>query len=65
MMNKCTVKFYFKVWKMEEGGWKLLLVISIESHCKIKLTKKDKHLLLIPVITSLFQLPASSMYNSN
>jgi len=44
---------------MEEGGWKLLLVIDDESHYKIKLTKKNNYLLLMSLKSSLFHPPAS------
>jgi len=41
---------------MEEGGWKLLLVIDNENLCKIKLAKKEGNLLLMTFRTSLFRL---------
>ncbi|MDR6919808.1 MULTISPECIES: hypothetical protein [Chryseobacterium] len=49
---------------MEEGGWKLLLVIATENLCKIKLAKKEGNLLLMTFRTSLFHLPASKLYKS-
>ncbi|MDR6922644.1 hypothetical protein [Chryseobacterium sp. 2987] len=44
---------------MEEGGWKLLLVIDTENLCKIKLAKKDGNLLLMTFRTSISLLPSS------
>jgi len=48
---------------MEEGGWKLLLVIDTEILRKIKLLKKEGNLLLMTFKTSLFHLPASKLIN--
>jgi len=49
---------------MEEGGLKLLLVIRIESHQKIKLNKNRSIFVLNDFITSLFHHPASNLHPS-
>ncbi|WP_153392359.1 hypothetical protein [Chryseobacterium vaccae] len=44
---------------MEEGGWKLLLVIDTENLCKIKLAKKDGNLWPSELPSSISLLPSS------